>query len=482
MIDRFLIAFFPRVAAKRFSDMAAMSIARRHFEATSPGRRTEGWFKSGTGANAANQANLAPLRNISRDLYRNNGWARRGTQAICNNTVGWGITPRTKSKPHADLWKRWAGSTDCDRRGRLTFYGIQYLALKTVVISGEALIVRYDQPGRHLPFRMAVLEPDYIDTTKTGTLSSGGRIVQGVEFDKNDRRVAYYIHEKHPGEVSFSRKVNRVPAEDVVHLFEENRPEQVRGISWLCAAILKLQDFDDYEDALLMRQKIAACYAGFITNVDGDSQSAGINEDIEDGFDSIEPGMLHRLRDGEGIEFGSPPPVTDNDQFSRSTLRRIAASMGVSYEDLTGDYSQVTFSSARMGRLAHYGNVHQWRWNMMIPQLCARVWEWFEDAAELARGIPKSQEDVSWTPPPMPMIEPDREGKAYMMNVRSGMMTHSEMIAEQGGDPLTHWDEYAEGLKALDDRKIILDSDPRKTSAAGLSQEANAKKGAEASQ
>lgn len=185
--------------------------------------------------------------------------------------------------------------------------------------------------------------------------------------------------------------------------------------------------------------------------------------------------MVVRLNPGDDIKFGSPPPVTDNDAFSKTTLRRIAASLGVTYEGLTGDYSQVNFSSARMGRLAHYGNVHNWRWNMMIPQMCDRVWEWFEDAAIIAGQIADHAE-VTWTPPPMPMIEPDREGKAYRQAVRAGQMTHKEMIAEMGNDPEAFFDEYKEGLDELDKRGIVLDSDPRKTTDAGQLQQEPVKK------
>jgi capsid protein len=65
------------------------------------------------------------------------------------------------------------------------------------------------------------------------------------------------------------------------------------------------------------------------------------------------------------------------------------------------------------------------------------------------------------------MIEPDKEGLAYMRLVRTGGMTFDEMIRELGGDPDLHWEEYAEQLKRLDDLGIVLDSDPRRTTQAG---------------
>ena len=63
-----------------------------------------------------------------------------------------------------------------------------------------------------------------------------------------------------------------------------------------------------------------------------------------------------------------------------------------------------------MSRIAHWQNVSKWRWHTLIPQFCDGVWRWFMDdgvKVGLLREIPR----VEWTPPPMPMIEPDKEGE-----------------------------------------------------------------------
>lgn len=481
MIDRFLMSVAPRWALRRIRDRAVAATIARHYEAAQGGRRTSGWTRAGTDANAANQPALAALRWLARDLERNNGWAQNGIRAIGRNTVGWGILPKPtgandQAKARArELWNAWADDKNaCDADGRLTFYGLQRLSMETVAISGEALVRRHRrraEDGLPLPFQVQVLEPDFIDTMKDGlTGPGGGPIVQGVEFDKRGRRVAYWLFDEHPGANSgrggFVSK--RVSASDIIHVYRVGRPGQVRGASWLASAIVKLKDFDDYEDATLMRQKIAACFAAFVTDVDGTNDPLG-EQDDESPIETLEPGMIEYLPPGKDVTFSSPPAVQDM-SFSATTLRRIAAAMGVTYEDLTGDYSQVNFSSARMGRLAHWANVHDWRWNMIIPQLCDGVWAWAMEAAFIA-GLLMEQPRAEWTPPPMPMLEPDKEGLAYQRIVRAGGMTHDDMIRELGGDPDTHWQEYAACLKKLDELDIWLDSDVRRVSAAGLTQE-----------
>jgi lambda family phage portal protein len=217
-----------------------------------------------------------------------------------------------------------------------------------------------------------------------------------------------------------------------------------------------------------MRQKIAACFAGFVRDLDGSGVPMGEQSTTDALVETIEPGTMNRLAPGQDVVFGNPPLVTD-DGFSVRTLRAIAAAVGVTYEDLTGDYSQVNFSSARMSRLAHWGNVYDWQWNMLIPQFCAPAWGWAMNAAVLA-GLSGEEPSAEWTPQPMPLTDPDKEARANVLMVRSGQKTLSQAIREQGGDPDSVLAEYAADNAKLDKLGIWLDTDVRRVSQAGLTQ------------
>ena len=487
-IDRGVMALDPAWGLSRQRARAALS-AVRHYEAASLSRRTENWQRNSLDANGTTRTSLARLRDLGRDLYRNNGWARRGVQVICNNTVGWGITaapaPGTakgRAKKAAAVWSAWADSTTCDVTGHSTFSGLQRLAIQTAVKSGEALLVRrWSAPtdANPLGLQVQLLEADYIDSYRdtlgmgTGTrVEPGNTIVQGVEFDSRGRCVAYWIYEQHPGSIhqalrGFSSR--RVPAEDVRHIFLKERPGQVRGISWLAAAIVALQDLSEYEDAALMRQKIAACFAAFVTDGDPTGGAIGEQDASDPKLETLEPGMISYLPPGREISFAVPPADSQYDNFTKAQLRRVAASLGVTYEDLTGDYPH-SFSASRLARISHWANVYNWQWHVVIPQLCDPVWRWVMQAAVVAGEI--DQVPVAqWSPPPMPMVEPDKEGLAYQRLMRAGVMTLPEVVRERGKDFADHVEEIATSNEALDAKGIWLDSDPRKTSAAGLTQE-----------
>lgn len=478
-----MIAF---ISPKWAESRARSRLLARHYEAASFGRRTMDRSRRGTDANnAAGGATLAILRAQGRDLVRNNPWAKRGLRRIVGNTVGYGMRPKATGRGAArvmQLWKRWAETTECDAAGRLTFYGIQAQAMRTIAESGEVLIRRrWRRPidGLSVPMQLQVLEPDYIDTGKDGIKGvAGGDIIMGVEFDAIGKRVAYWLFDTHPGgrSTSINPSSRRIPADDILHVFEQERPGQIRGPSWFAPVDLRLSDFDEYEGATLSKQKVAACMAAFVTDLDGSGSALGqpgVDSASGQPIDMIEPGMIIPLPIGKQVTFSNPPTSSDHQSFSATALRGVAAGLGTTYEDLTGDYSQVNYSSARMSRLAHQTDIDAWRWNMLIPQLCAPAWNWMLDAMLLA-GENVEKAPAEWSPAPMPILDPGKEADAYQAMVRSGFMTWAQAVRELGYDPRDQLREIVEFNKAFDKAEVVLDCDPRLTNNSGQKQMAAA--------
>jgi len=478
-LDRAVGWFAPQTGLRRLRARVAADMLIRHYEAAGGGRRTRGWNRSAGDANAAVGSGLSRLRDVARDLVRNNPHAESALSTIADHTVGWGIVakPNPTNRRASDIWAEWAGTPACDADGRHDFAGLQKLAMRSVVEVGEVLIRRRRRlpvDGLPLPLQLQVLEPDYIDTARTGIrLSGGGRIVHGVEFDGIGRRAAYWLFPEHPGAAlsMFAAGASvRVSAENVLHVYRQTRPGQVRGPSWFAPVILRFKDFDEYEDAQLMKQKIAACLAVLTSDVDGTAPALGTaDETQEPPVDSLEPGMVLNLPPGRSVTVVDPPHVGDYAVYSEITLRSIAAGLGVTYEDLTGNYTNLPFSAARMSRLRHWARVEDWRWVTLIPQLCNPVWGWAMEAAAIMGIVPEAPAAV-WTAPPLPMIEPDKEGLAYQRNIRTGIMSLSEAIRERGYDPKELLGELAADFEMLDKLGLILDCDPSKVSQAGLTQ------------
>jgi len=458
---------------KSFKNRYNTAHSTRRYDAASRTTRTSNWLTPATDATSA-IVNPSVIRNRARDLVRNNPWANKGLSVIVNNTVSYGIRAQWQSKSKQttkrtqDLWKAWAESTQCDAQGMHNFYGIQQIVMRAVVESGECLVrlrSRLASDGLSVPFQLQVLEADFLYTFADGPLANGGYVQHGIEYDVIGRRVAYLIYKSHPGSTGrfyggFSSGYSRVPANEVIHVFRPDRPGQERGVSWFAPVMIRLRELDIYEDAYLNRQKLANLFAAFIY-----TDEPGETEDEFSDVSELTPGSMYTLRPNRRIEFSNPPKADDYGPYTLANLRAIAAGLGITYEALTGDLSQVNFSSARMGWQEFGRSIDSWLWQLLIPQLCDGVAGWFAAIAQI------TDVTAEWTPPKRMMVDPVREIPAIKDAIRAGLMTQSEAVREQGYDPEQLFTEMASDNALLDKLGLVLDSDPRKLSGQGQLQQ-----------
>lgn len=473
-LDRAIGLVAPSAQLRRTRARIATDLVLRHYEAAAVGRRTQGWTRTSGDANAVNGPAVGRIRDLARDLVRNDRQIKSAVRTIANHTVGWGIVAKPIPVNPAVLqrWQAWADSTACDADERHDLYGLQKLIMRGVAESGEMLVrrrVRRLEDGYPIPLQLQVLEPDLLDTAKTQSLPNNGQILQGVEFGPLGERVAYWLFQTHPGATGIvSTQSRRIPASEVLHIYDQERAGQVRGISWLACEILPVKELGEYTDAQLMKQKIAACLAVIMSDVDGSGAALGTPDDTTNpGVDMLEPGAIIQAKAGQSIEVVQPPAVNEYDAFTKVENRANAKGLGLSYEDFTGDYSNVNFSSARMARLEHYENVYDWRWRMLVPQFCDPVWKWAMQALQILGTVGADVPAARWSAPPIPMIEPDKEGLAIMRIVRTGLQSWSDAVRERGYDPDELLAEMASDNTKFDELGIVLDSDPRKMTQQG---------------
>lgn len=469
LFDKAIALISPQTALSRARARVSLNLVnKRFFEGASAGRRTAGWKTPSTSASAEISNASAALRDRARDLVRNNAFAAKGLQVIVSNVVGYGIKAQIKSASNRGLepiklaWKNWAETTACDFHKRKDYAGLQAQVMRTVAESGEALVLRQklSSESQEIPLAVKILEPDYIDKGK-----QDADTIDGIQFDKSGKVSGYWLWEKHPGDTALSNfyqtislKSSLVPASDVIHIFREDRAGQIRGVSWFAPIIISLRELDEYMDATIVKQKVAACFAAFIHDIEPTGGEDTATQSISE---KLEPGIMEILPPGKEVSFSNPPSVTEFDPFTRTMLRSVATGLGITYEALSGDYSQVNFSSGRMGWLEFQRNLESWRWQMLIPQFCVPFTKWFMEAAEL-RGIKLNNCYFEHTPPSREMIDPNAETNAIINGVRAGIKSLPEAIRELGFDPETVLNEIEAFNKLLDAKGIILDTDPRR--------------------
>lgn len=471
LIDRFIGWFSPKAAFERARYRYAQSVIseQRAYEAAGRGRRTKDWKANGTSASQELAGALSTLRNRSRDLARNNSYAKRAIQGIKNSVVGTGIRPNVlvesaqSEKLTKALFKKWVKAKACDFDGRLGFYGLQKMIMQAVAESGECLILqkRVNDPKLPIPLQLQVIEGDYLDHTRDiERTEDGGFIRFGIQFNAQGKRTGYWLYDKHPGDGFGGYLSKFVPESEVIHVYEVLRPGQVRGVPFGAPAMLRIRDLDSYEDAQLVRQKIAACFTVFVQKPDLN----GLTATDEERMAHIEPGIIEYLTPGETVAFANPPSTEGYQEYTKRVLQGIAAGYGVTYEMLTNDLSNVNFSSGRIGWIEFSRNVLDWQENIMIPALDT-IWQWFMDAAFLTGKLPKTY-DCDWTVPRREMLDPVKETNALNMQVRNGFKTWSEAVTEMGYDPDEVAEDIAKDYARFDALGLKLECDLRNDLAA----------------
>lgn len=460
LFDRAISYISPKAAFER----ALFRTKIRSYEAASSGRRAKSFDKAqSTGPNIEVGTALHRLRDRSRWFVRNNGWAARAVKVLTENTVGEGIRPapqgtKLQVSKAKKLWKLWAESTACDFNEKLTFYGLQQLAARTIFEAGEVLIIRRrvkPTSSNPFPIKLQILEPDQLADIKDNIFYPDGSYCRlGVEFDKDGRLKGYWIYEKHPtdGIAIYKNLVPIfIPKEDCLHVYEMLRPGQIRGVPQGVSCFLKLSDFSDYEDAQLIRQKIASLFVAFVS---------GEGEVSEDLYERLEPGIVRHMEPNETITFGNPPAAEGYDAYSKRILQGIAAGYTITYESLTTDYSNVNFTSGRMAKIDVAGNIKNLQYNMLVPQMCVSVWDWFIDAAIMV-GLTSARVTCSatdWTAPRVQLLDPTKETNAMVLQIQSGIKTLSEILRESGEDPDEHFEEIRTEREKLKELGINVSS------------------------
>ena len=483
LFDNFIGYFSPRQKLSRMGYRARIDLITRKYEGAGKGRRMSGWKTTGASATSEVAFSLRILRDRSRDLVRNNPYAKRAIGVLQSNIVGKGIRLEIKSQDsitEADLksrWEAWGETTACDYDDMTDYYGLQSLIIRSVCESGECFVRLRRTKRREImtpnglievpPIKLQLLEGDFLDTIR-GVIEVRGsknRIIQGIEFDKDGKRIAYHMFKRHPGGLDLRMKSTfervRIPADEIIHVFRVERPGQIRGVPWGSPCIVRLRDFDEYEDANLVRNKVAAMFTAFVHDAEGFESDITDEDKIELG-EKMEPGTIEILPPGKEITLSRPPNVQGFGEYASVSLHGIAMGYEVPYEALTGNLSEVNFSSGRMGFLEFARSIDMWRHNMVRPQLNWKAFGWFMNGVRSVSEVKLDRVEAVWTPPKRDMIDPVKEVPAMKMAVRSGFMTRSDVIRAGGSDPDRHYDELALDNKKADGLNLILDSDPRK--------------------
>lgn len=460
----------------------------RQYAAAKSSRLTSGWGGSDTSADSELSSSLSSLRQRSRALVRDAAYAKRAKVIVVNNVIGPGIGMQAQVVTSRDTlndrvndaiesaWDEWTRADSCHTGGTLHFADLERAAMGQVFEAGEVIIRKHYRSfgSSRVPYALELVEAERIaDTYQSSAIMDGARVRMGIEVDEFGRPVAYWIRSLHPGELRLTAeqtsRIERVPANQIIHLRIVDRWPQTRGEPWLHAVARKLNDMDGYSEAEITAARGAASYMATIETPDeyGDEQADGSREI------SLEAGIVERLSPGEKLNFVAPNrPNPNMDPFMRLMLREVAAGVGTSYESLSRDYSQSNYSSSRLALL---DDRDLWRMlqGWFIRNFRNEVHrEWLQQAilARAVEGIRVDEyasnqrkfEAVRFKPRGWSWIDPTKEVEAYTNAIKAGFTTVSDVIATTGAgrDLEDVLNERRRELDMIKDKDLLFETDP----------------------
>lgn len=408
-------------------------------------RRLKSWRPALENINTMVSNGGLALLSRAREMVVNNGYVANSAEAFASSMVGDGIKP----SPLIDdeglraqlnrLWLEWTWQSDAD--GITDLYGQQAMIAREIFVAGECFVrirKRYTSDGLVSPVQVQLLQSELLPY-ETKELPNGNRLRSGIEFDKIGRRVNYHFYSSHPGDITDKLSIARsiVPADEICHIYKPLDAGQVRGLSEIAPAMVKLFLLDQYDDAELDRKKTAAMFAGFVTSEPGDD----VFDDEDGGLLPLEPGLMQLLNPGQDIKFSEPSDVGSNyEAFQRRVLLAASAAMRTPYHMVTNDVSGANYSSLRASLVDYRRRIGQMQYATIIHQFMRPIWGAFIEGLYLNGRLNVGAEMVdqikmaNFITPKWDWVDPLKDISAAVLEMKHGITSRRKIVESKGSD------------------------------------------------
>lgn len=456
---------------------------KRIFQAAGTGRLEQSWTATPTTVDAWIYQHWNSLVARSREQAENGDHARKFVQLCRDNIAGPsgftlmanvkdpnGAVDKLASDSIEDAFKRFSkrGVFTVDKM--LSRQAVERLIAATLAKDGEFIaIARYGRNLNEFGFALQIIDPVLLDPAHYQDLGNGNTIRHGIEFDSNGAPVAYHFRkmdERQMGYVTgMSRDTDRVPAENVCHIFLAEIVGQKRGLPWMRTALWRMRMLSGFEDAALVNARVGAAKMGFFRDPDGDQVEA--DELPMDG----DPGTFEDIGNREFVPFSPQFPEQSIDPFTKSILRSIASGLTCSYNNLASDLTSVNFSSIRQGALDER-EVWKGLQELIIESWCEWVYERWLQRSLVANAITvagkplrydriEKYRAVAWQGRRWGWIDPQAEMAANEKAIAMRIKTRSEVIRETSGrDSADVWSEFSRDDAEMEAKGVTPDPMP----------------------
>jgi lambda family phage portal protein len=458
-----------------------------------------------------------------RDMVRNDGWASGSITRILDNAVGANLRPIAKpdyrflaaatgikafdhewakefSRAVDGNWRSWSEDDlglYCDSSRNMTFGQMLRLAFRHKLVDGDALAVLQWLPERvgygraRYATAVQIVDPDRLSNPQLRFDQQTMR--GGVEIDPaTGAAVAYWIRKAHAGDwfsAAQSMTWERVARETdwgrpmVVLDYDADRAATHRGGAGIFAPVLqRLKMLVKYDGAELDAALLNAIFSAYVESPfdhelfaealgDGSDKSLNSYQQLRSDFHAQKNIMIGGARipmlvPGEKIgTVSAARPAAQFKEFEGAVLRNVATGLGLSAQQVSNDWSDVNYSSARAALLEAWKTLSRRRDEFASGFAAPLRAAWLEESMDvddlpLPTGAPEfgayraAYSRCRWLGPPLGWIDPVDERVGAVIGMDAGFGTLEDTCAEQGKDMEEVLEQRAYEIKKFDELGI----------------------------
>ena len=384
---------------------------------------------------------LKLLRQRSKQLIKDNLVAAGLLQTYINLICG--VNPKIKCVSQNRIQRTQVNElidsfrASCDVSGTQNLINLLEQVVSQSFQNGDVLInLPIDSEREGVKTVVELIESDRIDTPDEYVRYRPDvmpLVRNGVKYSTSGKVLGYYVKKFH----RMGTGANTLSDYDyyprysgnrlVTWLFEaplSSRPGASRKYPLLTPALCIFKQINDYQEAVIVGARVAACFAGFIetsnpagtvesatTDSNGDSVS---DKDSGRRITKLQPGLISFLRKNEKITFASPNKPSDNhDEFIVRHYKTLSMYLRIPYPVAFLDMADVNYSQWRGAMMEAMKTAGRWRTELENKFLFPVCETWVLEAVflGLVRGnVSDAKMAVGWTS--MGTLDPEKEARA----------------------------------------------------------------------
>jgi len=398
----------------------------------------------------------------SRDEFMGNAIANGAIKRIRSNVVGVGIKLKSSidnnflgleqekkeeiEKNIENLWRMWAGSTECDWGRQSKLSHIQSLAILTSLIDGEcfAALSFKLHPGELFGLKVRLLDPaSCMNPSDIGDKD----IKNGVEKDKNGIITAYHFKKNKTGSETTKIQVHggKTGRKNLLVLMDKERIGQRRGIPLIAPVLEILHQMRKFTHAELMAATINSYFTAFVENENQETKSQSPFKPKNGKDFKLKSGAVNHMAPGQKIVFpDSNRPNSGFTKFMDTMCVHLGAALELAPEQLLLKFSNNY--SASKGALLESWKMLKTRRQWFTDDFMQPIYEEFLDYCVAMDYIDlpgyedpfkrKAYQKTQWFGQAPGSLDPLKEAKAAVLKIQNNLSTSARESMEINGSDI----------------------------------------------